>query len=166
MLRHLVPIVAATLLLLIVWASAVPLFHWFVVDDGSDELAARESQWHGLSVDSYEFVVRKNCFCGPPANMPVKIIVRDSLTIAAYDPSTGNADSGDRIEGVPDSVPALFAEVESAIAAQPLTLEVEYDDTYGFPVRIQVDPGEQNSDDEYGFEVSGFRERHTDFPVP
>jgi hypothetical protein len=89
--------------------------------------------------------------------LPVKIVVRDSLTIAVYDASSGNDSGVDRLEDMPDSVPALFAEVKSAIAAQPAALEVMYDETFGFPVRIQVDPDEQAIDDEYTFAVSGFR---------
>jgi hypothetical protein len=162
MLKHLLPIVAATLLLLIIWASAIPLFHWFSVDDGSDLLAERESQWSSHNVDSYEYTVKKSCFCGAPGNIPVTVVVRDSRTIAAFDATTANNPGGDRVEGIPAAVPALFGIVQAAIEAQPASLEVVYDEVYGFPLHIRIDPSEHIVDDEISYQVDSFRVLHGD----
>jgi len=159
MLKHLLPIVAATLLLLIIWASAVPLYHWFAVDDGADEFADRQAQWQGSGVESYEYIVQKNCFCGIPGNIPVQVVVRDSLTIAAYDSSTEHDPSGEKIEGLPTSIPALFNLVLSAQANNEGTVEVAYDETYGFPRRIKIDPSPRINDDEVDYRVENFRVR-------
>ena len=154
MLKHLVPIVAATLLLLIVWASSVPLFHWFEIDDVPDEIAQKQAQWRDLGIDSYEYVVRKICICGPPGNIPVRIIVRDSRNIAAFDDRSSHDPSSDRIDGVPHTVPELFELARSANADPRAQVVVGYDRQFGFPDRIQLSP---DSDDAVNYSISLFR---------
>ena len=156
MLKHLVPIVAATLLLLIVWASSVPLFHWFEIGEVPDEMAQRQAQWRDLGIDSYEFVVRKNCVCGPPGNIPVRIIVRDSRNIAAFDNRSSRDPSSDRIDGVPHSIAELFELARSADADTHTSVVVGYDQQFGFPDRIQLSP---ESADAITYSVSLFRVR-------
>ena len=97
MLKHLIPIAAAALLLLIVLAGAVPLYHWFEIEDATDIVDINENLWRELGIDSYEFVVTKNCDCGPPGNIPVRVVVRDSLTIAVHDARSSIDPSVDRI---------------------------------------------------------------------
>ncbi len=157
MLKHLVPIVAATLLLLIVWASAVPLFHWFQIGDSQEELLENQAKWQRQGVDSYEYIVRKSCFCGPPGNIPVKIVVRDSLNIAAFDNRTTYDPAVDKIEGLPQSIPALFDLVRLSSASQPDSFEVEYNETFGFPESVRIDSKRQAVDDEVSFVVQAFR---------
>jgi hypothetical protein len=157
MLKHLLPIVAATLLLLIIWASAIPLFHWFADGDAPDLYAERRAQWQSLGVDSYEFTVQKNCFCGPPANIPVRFIVRDSLGIAAYDVNTGGRLAADDAEGVPDSVAGLFEVVQAAHTSQAASVAVVYDEAWGFQQNIQIDQDAHTVDDEVSYVVTNFR---------
>jgi hypothetical protein len=159
MLKHLVPIAAAALLLLIVLAGSIPLYHWFEIDDATDVVDLNEELWRDLGIDSYEFVIRKDCDCGPPGNMPVRIVVRDSLTIAAYDSRSSFDSSVDRIEGLPDSVADLFALVRAASVDVASRVEVSYDPQFGFPVQITTRP---DSVKETSYSISQFQEIDSD----
>lgn len=154
MLKHLVPIVAATLLLLIVWASSVPLFHWFGVEDATESIEQHMADWRELGIDSYEFVIRKECFCGPPGNIPVRVVVRDSLNIAAYDARTSINPTVDRIDGIPHSVPELFELARSASTTTANQAEIIFDDVFSYPAKITFD---SNSDDQISYSVSQFQ---------
>ena len=157
MLKHLVPIVAATLLLLIIWASAVPLFHWFDADEPTQSFEEHRENWLSLGIDSYEFVIEKKCFCGPPGNMPIKIVVRDSLNIAAYDSRQAFDRNADKIDGVPDSVPALF-ELLATTASSEATFSTSFDAEFGFPNLITIDSASGADSGETRWTVKQFRE--------
>lgn len=157
MLKHLVPIVAATLLLLIVWASSVPLFHWFGAEEPTQRFAEHREKWLNIGIDSYEFVIEKKCFCGPPGNIPIKMIVRDSLNVAAYDNRSTFDSTADKIEGIPDSVPALF-ELLANTASGDAKLSASFDADFGFPNRIAIEPASAADNGEVIWAVSQFRE--------
>jgi hypothetical protein len=157
MLKHLVPIVAATLLLLIVWASAVPLFHWFGVEEPTQSFEEHRAKWQSLGMDSYEFVIEKKCFCGPPGNIPIKVVVRDSLNIAAYDSREPFDQTADKIDAVPDSVPALFILLATA-ASGDSTFSASFDDDFGFPNLITIDAASDTGSGETVWTVKQFRE--------
>lgn len=157
MLKHLVPIVAATLLLLIVWASAVPLFHWFEADEPTQSFEEHQAKWQSLGIDSYEFVIEKKCFCGPPGNIPIKILVRDSLNIAAYDSREAFDGDADKIDGIADSVPALFDLLATA-ASGDATFSASFDADFGFPNRIVIDSASGANGGETVWTVRQFRE--------
>lgn len=164
MLKHLLPIVAATLLLLIVFASAIPLFHWFQLDDTPESMAQfaqQREQWLASGTESYEFVLRKDCSCAFPGNVPIRIVVRDSLNIAAYD-SRQNFDSRtDKIDNIPLSVAELFALIEDASRSSEL-VSVTYDETYAFPNRIVLDPDSGIAGDTVTWSVNLFRANTAD----
>lgn len=159
MLRHLLPIVAATLLLLIVFASAIPLFHWFQLDDTTEDtvqLAGHREQWSASGTESYEFILRKDCSCGFPGNVPIHIVVRDSLNIAAYDSSRDFDPRADKINDIPLSVAELFELVENAWRRSEL-VSVTYDESYAFPNRIVLDPDSDVTGDTVIWSVNSFR---------
>lgn len=160
MLKHLLPIVAATLLLLIVFASAIPLFHWFQLDDlpeGAGQLAERREQWRASGTESYEFVIQKDCSCAFPGNVPVRMVVRDSLNIAAYDSRQVYDPRADKIDNMPLSVEELFALAESAAQRAEL-VSVSYDKSYAFPNRIELDPDTDVEGDTVTWSVNSFNE--------
>ena len=145
MLKNLVPIVAACLLLLVVWASSIPLFHWFEADSEPDVYAENLQKWRDHSLETYEYVVLKTCDCPPPANTPVRMVVRDYLNIAAYeDPNA--------IETMPRTINELFDLVQPDGSNLSPT-QVEYDQSFGFPWRIVMG----SEADEVTYTVSDFK---------
>lgn len=145
MLKNLIPIVAACLLLLVVWASSIPLFHWFEASDEPDVFAENLQTWRDHNIESYEYVVLKVCDCPSPANTPIKMVVRDYLNIAAYDDPTAN-------ETLPRTIPEVFDLLQTGPAAATSVL-VDYDEAYGFPQRIVTGSGP----DQVTYTVSDFK---------
>ena len=156
MLKNLVPIVAATLLVLFVLVSVVPMLHLFETDEEIDEAEAAALKWRSHGIESYEFVVTKSCVCAPPGNIPVKVVVRDYLTIAAYD-SRIEFDAGrDRIEGIPHSVPDLLALANATTHDQGVKIEAKFNDLHGYPEVISIDPNIMAEDDEIVYRIEQF----------
>lgn len=163
MLKHLVPIVAATLLLLIIWASAVPLFHWFQTDEPDFNISGFQEQWNASGLDGYEFVIEKSCRCDYPANVPVRIVVRDGLNIAAYDNRQPYDPVADKIDNIPRTMPDIFRLLHAANDRGDLT-RAEFDGDSGIPVTFELDPDKAIREDEVHYEVSGFRSSRSIVP--
>ena len=157
MLKNLVPIVAATLLVLFVLVSVVPMLHLFETEDAVDEVAVAQMKWQAHAVESYEFVITKYCACDPPGNIPVKIVVRDYLTIAAYDSRLAFDAGRERIDDIPQSVTDLFDLLNVQLNGQSAVVNVEFDDDYGFPVNIELDSDATNDGGEITYSIEHFR---------
>lgn len=55
------------------------------------------------------------------------------------------------------TVPALFDELDRVIKAQPISLTVRFDATYGFPTEVVVEPASNLTDQSWWYSVSCFR---------
>lgn len=155
--KHLVPIAAAALLLLIILAAAMPLYHWFDEEETTDEFGPQLDLWRSHGIDSYEFLIRKNCDCGPPGNIPVRVIVRDSLAIAAYDERKPFDPTADRIDGLPTTIAQIFDLVRRGGDGQAMLIAVQYDEQFGFPYYLQLDPDATVAGDEFDYTVGMFK---------
>ena len=156
MLKHLVPIAAAALLLLIILAAAVPLYHWFEEPESSPEWPASMALWRSHGFDSYRFLIRKNCDCGPPGNIPVRVVVRDALAIAVYDERTAYDPGTEQIDGIPDTIPALFEIVRLGADGTATLVEVEFDERFGYPHYLRFDPDSGIAGDEFDYTIESF----------
>ena len=156
MLKHLVPIAAAALLLLIILAAAVPLYHWFEEPEPSNGLAEGIERWRSHGFDSYQFLIRKNCDCGPPGNIPIRVVVRDSLAIAVYDERTAFDPDADKIDGVPNTVAALFEMVRLGADGTAALVEVAFDELFGYPSYLRFDPDSTIAGDEFDYTIGSF----------
>jgi hypothetical protein len=54
------------------------------------------------------------------------------------------------------TVPRLFKYLRGVLAREPDTIEVSFDPTLGYPIRLEVDYSKQISDDYFTFEISDF----------
>lgn len=156
MLKNLAPIAATAIVLLFLLASSVPLMHWFVREGREAELASGEELWSNLGISDYDFTVTMTCFCPPPAGTAIRVRVRDGRTVSAV--GSQNPRNGVVVDmsDVPDSVPAMFAAVRSAMDADPDSIAVRYDEDYGFPVSIEIDYRRAYADDEVSFTIIEF----------
>ncbi len=156
MLKNLAPIAATAIVLLFLLASAVPLMHWFVREGREAELASGEELWSSLGISDYDFTVNMTCFCPPPAGTDIRLRVRDGRTISAVDSQNPRNGIVADMSDIPDSVPAMFAAVRSAMDAEPDSISVTYDEDYGFPVSIEIDHRRAYADDEVTFSIIEF----------
>jgi len=114
-------------------------------------LAVHQAQWQSKGVANYSFTITPQCFC--PSNGALDV------TVAAGVPTritkAGQPVAPRDVEGLPKTVPELFAAVIAHAGAAKLS--VAWDPAFGFPSNIQVDPIANAIDDEFGYVVTNFR---------
>jgi hypothetical protein len=124
------------------------------------ELSAAEAKWAANKPQVYEFTFKQICFCPPPppgkaGSEPIVFHVQDGIGAL-----TGAwADRPQARQGMDkySTVEKQFAFIRAALATRPYRTEIEYDPDEGYPRRVYIDPQKNAADDEYGFEVQGFR---------
>ena len=114
-------------------------------------LAGHQAQWQSKQVDSYTFTISGQCFC--PFTDPVDVTVADGVVTNVK--RAGQPVQPNEVQGVPKTVPELFALVSAQAGAASVT--VEWDPAFGFPTSIQVDSIANAIDDEFGYAITNFR---------
>lgn len=114
------------------------------------QLAAQQATWQSKGLDDYVITIERQCFC-PGGQFEITVVdgivtgvTNDTLPVRP-----------DEVQGLPKTVPELFAVVSGLPAEAAVT--VSYDETFGFPALIEVDPIPNAIDDEYTLVVHGFR---------
>lgn len=120
-------------------------------DQALRDLAQHQAQWQVAGISTYSFMISRQCFC--PSGDPVTVTVTDGAVSAVR--RAGQPVPEIELQGLPTTIPELFAVVAAQGAAAEMT--VEWDTTFGFPSTIQVDPIANAIDDEFGFVVTEFR---------
>ena len=145
---------AAAIAVLAGLALLLPGCDLFSPSDGQrDALEEAEQTWRSQGVTSYEFRVQRICFCIPTG--PLLVQVRDGRPV-----SVTNADSGEPATpdaSMPLTVEALFAVVDDAIDRDAQRLDVDYDDTFGYPRTIDIDYNFGIADEEIFYQASDLR---------
>jgi hypothetical protein len=115
----------------------------------SGQLAEARAQWALRSIDSYDFVLRRSCYCGGGTE-PARVQVRDGVRTSVVYVEDGTT--------VPPlfaplylTVPELFDFIEDAIDRGAHSIQVRYHATLGYPTSIQVDYLEAAVDEEMAF---------------
>ena len=110
------------------------------------------TKWEEFDISDYYFTQSISCYCTEEYLLPKEVRVVNGTIVSIngeeYDPEvhydfrTIN-DFFDFIEGKANSNPSSFG--------------VSYDEQYGFPTRIALDPVEQIADDEITYTLSDFK---------
>lgn len=120
-------------------------------NDVLQKLADQQAVWAAKKLDDYSFTITRACFC--PFTEPVVVTVVDgAVTSASRD---GKPVPAPELQGLPTTIPALFAAVRSNANAARVT--VDWDPTFGYPFNIAIDAIENAVDDEFGYQVTDFR---------
>lgn len=127
------------------------------------EVEQARDKWQAASISHYRFELFISCFCVFNEDMPLLIEVKDGA-IVSMEFKSGKEIDPQLLELFQryDTIDKLFDGIESGFdfegddqgPADKVT--VEYDATYGFPTRIDIDFIEQAIDDELYLSVSGF----------
>jgi len=133
------------------------------LDKVQQTLSANQLKWQQSAIDAYRFTVRKSCFCPLSDTLPIQFMVENNqLTDSAYDCSNLNFI---RAEPLCDEQPAsrlnqttdsLFQIIQNAINQKADVINVDYDQTYGYPTSIAIDFITLAADDEISYQVSDF----------
>lgn len=116
------------------------------------ELEENRARWASLSLTSYEYVLRRGCFCTPAFIGPVRVRVDGgAVTQRTY---------VDVTEPVPTkpwelfpSVDGLFDILADAYERDAHRVVVTYDPESGVPLDVFIDYEENIADEELGFTV-------------
>jgi Family of unknown function (DUF6174) len=123
-------------------------------------LAAAEAKWAANKPTVYEFTFKQICFGPPvpPGKPGSEPIVFRVLNGVGYLQGAW-ADNAQARQGLEkfSTVEKQFAFIRAELAKHPYRTEIEYDPDLGYPHRVYIDPLANTSDEEYGFEVQGFR---------
>ena len=122
--------------------------------ENSVESQLEQQQWEALAIRDYQFEYLVSCFCGFNGPNPALITVRaGSVTkvepVGGGTPVTGSLNSWPTID-------SLFVVISRAGATNPNVLDVEYDETYHYPRKIEIDHREATADDEITYRVDKF----------
>jgi hypothetical protein len=116
-------------------------------------LDAAKARWALLQVDDYQLTLRRLCFCQDYD--PVRITVVDGVVAARVYVETGAPVPADRAALFP-GVPGLFALLEEANRREA-SINVTFDQQYGFPTNAFIDYIKNAIDDELSFEITDFQ---------
>ena len=114
-----------------------------------DTLNTNRALWEAQALTDYSYHFHRACFCAMVD--PVIIEVHGTDITVTYE--DGQPMESENLHLFP-TIPGLFDIVSDAIAADPYSLEVEYDPTYGYPTRISIDYAKDIVDEEMGYVAS------------
>jgi hypothetical protein len=143
------PSIAAATLLMLGWLSIQAPAQL----NPLDALAQAEARWQKVRPVSYEFDVEVRCFCIGLIRKPVSFRV----TGAAVRPLQDLQPDARRTYGYYETVEKLFTAIRHSLTRGQFKVSIEYDPNLGYPIKADLDPKENVSDDELFFKVTGFR---------
>ena len=119
-------------------------------------LSRARGDWNAIFIRDYEYVVRRDCFCGW-GGLAVRVTVLDDRVVALAVESTGEPISLAHASQYP-TIDGLFARIQDALDGRAWEVEASYDSRYGFPTDIWIDYERRAADDEVGYRMISFRE--------
>lgn len=122
------------------------------------ELERARDRWAAMRPQTYSLVVARWCFCLPEMAGPVVVEVNGDGSVSRRYVDT-QAVVAESYAGNFPTVEGLFALIEDALARDAHRLEVEYNATFGHPIRIDIDYDEHAVDDEVSYLISDFTVR-------
>ena len=120
---------------------------------GQRSLESARDLWEQNKPLNYQYVVEVSCFCPEDYTRPVVVQVQNGFYFNAEGSGGPVSDSYIAQFG---SVEALFAIIEKAYKDRADEVLVEYDPTYGVPLRFSLDPIKNAIDDELSVTVTDF----------
>jgi heat shock protein HslJ len=136
------------------------IFFILVVTSGcnssdNNDLAALQSaktKWDSQSAQFYTIQSQISCFCLAEATVQMRISVSDNLVLSAFDTNSDEAISKQAQKGI-RTVDGLFSVIETAIA-DSISIEVIYNEVYGYPETAKIDVEQFTSDGGIHFTLS------------
>lgn len=109
--------------------------------------------WAENGPDNYQYAWYKFCFC--PERREITVNVESGQFVSAVYTGTDEAPPVNQ-NGYFETVESWFEYIESVINNNPDSLEITYNEQYGYPESIQIDYESQRADDEKSFYIEMF----------
>jgi hypothetical protein len=123
------------------------------------EIEQNKEKWQNANISHYRYELFISCFCVFNEDMPLIIEVQDGKVVSMEFKSGKEIDPG--LHGLFDkyaTIDRLFAELEAGLNGAADKVTVEYDATYGFPTKADIDVEEMAIDDELYLTISNFEQ--------
>ncbi|NRB39617.1 MAG: hypothetical protein HRU20_14295 [Pseudomonadales bacterium] len=118
-------------------------------------LDENKAKWIGHKRTNYEMLFLCDCDF-KYSDISIIINVENSTVSDAFYRESGDAVPIDRIAELP-TIEVLFEIIEKAISDKVEKFDVTYDDDYGYPDLIIIDPDKAVDDDEYAYWVPNLK---------
>ena len=117
-----------------------------------EALAEARQRWEDTGITSYTWTVDLLCFCGPLG--PLQVTVRDG-EVAETTPLDPRVEAGQDELPTATTVEDLFQKAEDALTSEDSgAVSITYDETYGYPTKMDIDWIRDAVDDEDTWEAS------------
>lgn len=122
------------------------------------EIEQNKEKWQDANISHYRYRLHISCFCVFVENMPLVIEVQDGEVVSMEFQNGVEIDPAIRQDLFDKyaTIDRLFAELEAGLNGAADKVTVEYDATYGFPTRADIDFIEEAIDDELYLSISDF----------
>jgi hypothetical protein len=120
-----------------------------------ERLERNQALWRAQGYTSYRFEYRHHCFCAPAVTDPVIIVVRGGAIVSINSVAGGAPVPPERFEQYL-TVEALFALARQALG-EAASATIDYDPTFGYPTRLDVDWRRDIADDEGSHQASNLQ---------
>jgi hypothetical protein len=114
----------------------------------AQDLANARSLWNMRDVTVYSFTLQREAFRPEEYNQPYIIEVHDLTIISVLDEETGVMPSTQFIIQETQTIEAFFDDIQQALENKLPQIRVDYDQVYGYPTHIFMDPIVAVADDE------------------
>lgn len=114
-----------------------------------------QAVWQAHGIDSYEVTLWQTCFCPPDLLQPMRVTVREG-TVIDVEGLEQPINHPDILDPRRLTIDGLLGVIDKARHSAE-TLVAEYDQRYGFPVRLEVDGSPFIADDEFSYRLSDFQ---------
>ncbi len=117
-------------------------------------LQQNRTLWESQPIQHYRFNLKIGCNCPWGSMMPLAIEVQAGEILSMT--ARNNEDITRYLQSFTPygTIESLFDTVDSAISKGVYKLDVTYDETYGFPASILINPSRLVMDDEKGYYVT------------
>ena len=112
--------------------------------------------WQSQAIQHYRFELKVGCNCPWYAMMPLKVEVQNGGIVSMVASNGGDITPYQDTFRAHGTIASQFDSVDSAISRGVYQLAVQYDDKYGFPSSVVVNPSKMIMDDETGYYVTNF----------
>ena len=124
--------------------------------DIAAEMRANKEKWLSYGITDYKIEMQKICFCSEDAvRLMIFDVIDNNIKEVRY------ADTGEIVDaknyGEDNTVVGLFNLVEGAIAENPESISIIYDDRYGYIKQLSIDYQQHIADDEISIITSNMK---------
>lgn len=121
------------------------------------EIEQHKEKWQDADISHYRYNLFISCFCVFNEDMPLIIEVQDGKVVSMEFQSGKEIDpSLHELFDKYATIDRLFAELEAGLNGAADKAVVEYDPTYGFPTKADIDFVEEVIDEELYLTISNF----------